>query len=281
MDPVNLSKYDDSVNSKNFYGFLLDIKTDLRKEKRKKNFQNFFIIWAHGIQILSQNGENESVKALFNYLFDELEKIYENSLDEIFLNTFKKSFNLLQKENFDKSSIKAKFMKFAEANKINEELINKTNLIKDFAEDSLVNDDLVYGYRFALQLNESDLLIQFIEKISKNSNEKAFLVSRTILELLAFRSLTTSINILNRYYDKNNIENNHPILNFTNALITILKNNKFTFNDFTNLLENYKAVLDLDKTFAKYLNAISEAIFSKTILKQEFNIMNLISALNN
>lgn len=277
------SKYADMISEKIFYGLLLKVKTEMRKLAKKdaKEFLNL-LVWS--IKILSDNNEGESSITLIIYAIDEYDKnVHKNDL-ELCLEKFKQALQNLP-EKFDKSKVKHRLLKFFEAKNIGDISVQSHEFYSLFAKDSLNNNELTEGLRYALKSGNFEIINgfneNFIKTHSKSDVESAFFKARLTIELILIQNLSIAFKFISQFIDlNNNLTNNHPILNFAYLLTAFFCKDASNFDIFWTLLNLYKPLIDLDPSFVKYLNKMSLDYFNKAILQEEggMNIMNLLRA---
>jgi hypothetical protein len=277
------SKYADMISEKNFYGLLLKVKTEMRKlvKKEAKEFLNL-LVWS--IKILSDNNEGESSNTLMIYAIDEYDKNFNKNDQELCLEKFKEALQNLS-DKFDKSKVKHRLLKFFEAKNIGDVSVQSYDYYSLFAKDSLKNNELTEGLRYALKSGNFEIINGFNENFIKNNSksdaESAFFKARLTIELILIQNLSIAYKFISQFVDtNNNLINNHPILNFAFLLTAFFCKDASNFDVFWTLLNLYKPVIDLDTTLVKYLNKMSLGYFNKAILQEEggMNIMNLLRA---
>jgi hypothetical protein len=280
------SKYADQIRDKNFYNLLLKVKTDLRKSV-KKDINEFFNLFIWSMEVLKLNSENESLETLMIYTLDEYEKHYNKNDMTLFLNNLASGFNFLP-DVYDKTKIKHRILKFIETKGIPEISILNIGLFKYFAYDSLKNKDTIEGLRYALKSQDINVIHDYVETFShkfiKEKLEYNFFVSRVCLEILLMKNLVLSLKFIKKYIDtSNNLQNNHPILNFAYLLTSLLIKDVTNFNYFWTFINLYRPIVSLDHAFPKYLNKVSITFYGQEIIKEDqgMNIMNLLKAFAN
>jgi hypothetical protein len=279
------TKYAELITEKNFYRLLLNVKTELRKLAKKSDVKTFFelILWC--AKILNENKEDESCITLYLYAIEEYEKIFNRSDSELCLDYLKAVFLVLP-ENYDKSKIKHKLLMFFESKHIYDITLQLHGFYKIFADDSLKNKDVLDGLRYALKSQDYLTLINYIECLIneklKNDLEKKFFISRVCLELILLKNLTLAFQFISKYTDTNdNLQNNHPIINFSYLLIALIsRDTNSSFQNFWAFINIYKPLLFIDQHFAKYLNKISLLYYNESILEESGmnNLMNMLRA---
>jgi len=280
------TKYADLVKEKNFYRLLLSVKSELRKLV-KKNIKEFFTLLIWALNILKDNSEGESCLSLFQYAIDEYEKVF-NKLDlELCLEFIIKAFNSLPEE-LDKSKLKHRLLRFFEQKGFSEISLLSHGVYKIFARDSLKNKDTLEGYRYALKSSDLTTILEYVEYFTKNglqqNSERDFFIARVCLELIHMKNLDLASKFIYNYVDTSNnlqnMQNNHPIINFAFLLTALLCKDASNFDNFWNFINIYKPIITIDFSFTKYLNKISSLYFNRTIIQEEsgLNIMNLLRA---
>jgi hypothetical protein len=277
------SKYADMISDKNFYALLLKVKTEMRKLAKKdaKEFLNL-LVWS--IKILNENNEGESCITLILYAIDEYDKNFNKNDQEICLEKLKVAFQNLP-EKVDKSKVKHRLLKIFEAKNIGDISIQSYDFYTLFAKDSLNNNDLTEGLRYALKSGNFEIINafndNFIKNHSKSETESAYFKARLTIELILIQNLSLAFKFISQFVDTtNNLANNHPILNLAYLLTAFFCKDASNFDVFWTLINLYKPVIDFDPSFVKYLNKMSLGYFNKAILQEEggMNIMNLLRA---
>ena len=121
----------------------------------------------------------------------------------------------------------------------------------------------------------------FQKNYSKSAVETFYFITRLTMELILLRNLPLAFKFISKYVSsENNFSKNHPVLNFAYLLTAFFCKDASNFDVFWTLINLYKPIIDVDGTFAKYLNKISLVYFNKSIIQEEggMNIMNLLRA---
>lgn len=273
-------QYDEMIQDKNFYRLFLSVKTDLRK-LIKKNSSSFFDLMLWTLGLFKENNEKESSLSLFSYCLTEVDKNFNRNDVELYLDGFRKGFELLP-DQVDKSLIKQNLLKFCESKGISDLGLQKHSYYKIFARDSLTNNDFASAYRFAVKSSDFQTVSDTIDAFGEGEDkqEKSFLITRTVLELIMQKNLIVAKRIIVKYVDtNNNFQNNPPILNFAFFLTGQMSQDMTAFDRFWTLINLYKEEIEKDPSLSKYLNKISTVYYNKPFLKENsMNLMNIFKA---
>jgi hypothetical protein len=273
------TKYDDFINSKNFYNMLLSVKTDLRKILRKNLFEEYIEILFYASDLFCSNKEINTATTLLVDIIEELEKSNQVKAENIQKLLTSKLNNLLNRYPslfFEDRLIMRKFLLLGDSKKFNEECDSQIEIFKTFSNLCSLQNDFMYAYKIALKTKDFNLINSNLERLSCNflPTEKEFFVARTVLELLMKKQIALAKNILKYKIDhRNNLQNNNPIINYVFLLCILLENKEskgdVTFNHFEILIKKYSIAIENEPSLKKYLNSISKDYFNRKIIEED------------
>jgi len=271
-------KYEQDFKDKNFYNFLMKVKTDLRKLIRKEKYLEYSKTFIISLKKLAEYNEKESCLDLIKYYIDEFEKYLPKMKDKsIYLTTFNSVLDTMSTSKFDLKLHISNFMRVADKNGItNEDLIRLKvhNSITNFYQNC---ENYTYAYKYSLLtldptlINES-LRSLFLRNKSISTLERYFFITRAILELVLRQKIDVALELI-----KQNMESdyklNHPLINFSYFLVVLI--DKYaSFENFWLLINRYKASIEFDPNLTYYLNQISITYFKKPIIEEQNNMLN-------
>lgn len=267
-------KYDEFLQSKNFYNMLLSVKTDLRKLCRKGNFEDYIQILSLAANLFVPHKEYDSCRTLLIESLEELEKssckgeAIQEKIVSLLANILENS-----PEVFDCNlTLMTKFFVFCEAKKIEERVLIEKEIYNLFSKICILNQDFMSAYKLALKTNKVSLIEKAVEGLANKffPTEKEYFYARTALELLSKKKIDVAKNFIRGKIDKSeNLQNNNPILNFVYFLVFVLENKNIQFENFETLIRKYQVPIELDPQLIKYLNLISKNYYDRQIIKED------------
>jgi hypothetical protein len=277
-----MEKYDELINEKNYYRLLLSVKSDLRKSIRK-NLEESMKLLNYVVVSLVTNNEVDTCFSLITSFLEEFEKSYNKDDNEIFLSYLFKTFLALPEKECNKTALKHKMLKFFENKHIQDISIRRHGFYLHFAKDSIFNNDIADGYRYALKSEDYEMINTYLScfiSTCEDSSEKYYYIARLCLELIMLQNIQLALKIITPYVDiSNRCQNNHYIINFAYLLTNALSQN-IEFDKFVALFECYRDKF-ADASFLKYLNRISNIYYGKVLYQENSNQgMNIFSLLN-
>lgn len=197
-----LDKYSTLLLNKEYYSFLLQIKTTIRKAIKEvlsnisssnlnENKDKLFSVCFLAVIKLSENEQLDSLNEFIKFLCEEFKKENQLKLEiidkEFYICLFKFAFEKFPKKEYKKQSIQLSILNLFESKGISQEDIKKSGIYKLFSEDCLLNSDPIVGYKFAIASEDADLLSMFLDlhlDQTESDLENAYFLTRMILELL-------------------------------------------------------------------------------------------------
>jgi hypothetical protein len=271
-------KYEQDLKDKNFYNFLMKVKTDLRKLIRKENFQQYSKTFIIALKKLTEYNEKESCLDLIKYYIDEFEKYLPKMKDNtIYLTTFNSVLDTMAPSKYDLKLHISNFMRVADKNGVtNEDLIRLKvhNSITNFYQTC---ENYTYAYKYSLLTLDPTLINESLKNLFSRNKlistlERYFFVTRAILELVLRQKIDVALELI-----KQNMESdyklNHPLINFSFFLV-VLVDKYASFENFWLLINRYKASIEFDANLTYYLNQISITYFKKPIIEEQNNMLN-------
>ena len=298
------SKYQEQIKNNEFYSILLQIKSKIRKDIKSGNkFDDVIRLSVYLILTLAENNQFEALIDYIKYFIDEL-KLNSQRLKDVEVNKnimilLKLAFINLPKNEMNKSSLQLTLLSFLNKNcSLSLKELKKEGFFRIFAEDALLNDSPIEGYKYAISDESSELLVLFIDLHLDQTNdglENLYFIIRIILELINSKNYILANEILvtkamthtlNKGMTKEKLEDNfnnfkkdsHPLVNFTLVVLNIILNN-LGFDLFKSTFTKYKKWLDNNSNLDQYVNEISKSIYNKPIMvgKSSGGMLGLLS----
>ena len=210
-----LSKLESFIESGENYSFLLQVKSLLRKAIKQEiqlvvngmgvvvpneeisTKRNLFMGVSYlALESLNCKKEYESIRDFISFLCDEVTKLYSATTSEkiieflkpnFYLEFFVLAFSYFPLKNFKKQNLEIQVLQFLNKVKVKSDLIKKSGLYKLFAQDNLMNNDPINGYKFAIASENPDILLMFVDlhlNQTENELENLYFLCRMILEAL-------------------------------------------------------------------------------------------------
>lgn len=272
------NKYDEYLKEKNYYNFLMKVKTDLRKLIRKESYHEYSQTIIMALKTLTDIKEKESCMDLIKYYVDEFEKYLPKMKEKsIYLTTFNSILETVAPLKYDLKLHISNFMRVADKNSItNEEMIRLKvhNAITNFYQNC---ENYSYAYKYSLLTLDPNLINQSLKNLftrnkSISTLEMYFFITRAILELILRQKIEVAYELIKLNMDSD-FQSNHPLINFGYFLVVLL--DKYaSFDHFWLLINKYKASIDIDQNLIYYLNQISITYFKKPIIEEQNNMLN-------
>jgi hypothetical protein len=310
-------KFTNLINNKEYYSLLLQVKTQIRKIMKVFETSNesdisqakdsIVALTCFTVIKLSEVKQTEAIVDMMKFFCEEFDKYKIIVLDSTtLLGLFTLIFSSLPKKDYKKQTQQVQALQFMDKHKVKASHIKKSGLYRSFAEDNLLNEDPISGYKFAIASEDPQILELFIDlhlSQTEESLENLYFTTRMVLEILAYGNtkLATYLMLnkmfshkLNKVQYKNLTvedfkneeklkiisENLHPLVNFTMITISFI-NQGVSFEKFVGVVKVYNKWLGNDnEILRKYVNQVSIKHFNKPILREN-NPMGLMSMLSN
>lgn len=306
-----VSKYKFNIQSKEYYSFLLQIKSYIRKhfksqEKEDTTKLNQIKALAYFTVIkLYEGQETEAIVDFGNFFCEEMNKTSVKLEVDFYLTYFKFVYSLLTKKKYNKLGFIQTILYLLEKNNIKKTQIRDSGFYKLLAEDLLLSKDPINGFKFAIASEDSELL-ELCMKIhldnTSNNLENLYLLVRTVMELLLLDNFKLasyllikigfnhpildelklekiSLKDLDNPEGSEKLKNSHPLLNFSILILSCI-NQKFPWEKYSSFCKSYLKWLDNgDGVLKKYANQVSWKFYNRKITKEAG--MNMLSMLSN
>ena len=273
-----IKKYEVELNQKNYYSFLMKVKTDLRKIIRKDEFEEYSKTIILALKTLTDLKEKESCLDLIKYFLDEFEKSFSKLKDiSIYLLTFNRILEIIDPQNLDLKLHISNFVRIADKNNITNEDFIKYKVHYSITKYYQRNENHGYAYKYSLLTLDHELINNTLKDIFSYSTdisklEQYFFICRTVLELLMRQKVQTAHEFIKLNMEMN-YQNNYPLINFSYFLVVLI--DKFaSFDHFWFLINKYMPSIELDQNLINYLNKISISYFEKPIIEEKNNMLN-------
>lgn len=312
-----VEKFTTLINNKEYYSFLLQVKSQIRKilkgcETLNENDisqakENIINLICFTILKLSEVSQSEAILDMMKFFCDEFEKHKNVSFDSTTLiGIFTLIFSSLPKRNYKKQSQQVQALQFMDKHNVKSIHIKKSGLYRSFAEDNLLNEEPIAGYKFAIASEDPEILELFIDlhlSQTEESLENLYFITRMIFEILILGNIKLATFILlNKMFThklnsvqatnlttddfkneeklKSITENFHPLVNFTMIVISTI-NQGLPFEKFVSIVKVYNKWLGNDsEMLKKYVNQVSIKYFKKPFLREN-NSSGIMSMLSN
>ena len=265
------------LKDKNYYKFLLKVKTELRKLIKKEQYDVYPKFLVSSLKILVDLKEMESCLDLIKYFLDEFEKSFTKINDKsFFLRIFKLILETIATLRCDIKIHIASYLRITDKYSISNEEMLKYGIYDAISKHYQNNGAFNFAYKYSLYSLDHNCINDSLNLVYSNSKnistlERFFFVTRAVLELLIKKKTQVAHDFIKLNMDKQ-YDNNHPLINFSYLLIILLENYA-NFDNYWNLITKYKPSIEIDANLAHYLNKISINYFDKPIIQEQNNML--------
>ena len=288
-DEIYREKYKDLLSPSDAYQFFLKIQFMIPKMARQPetNYINFIVF---AMNHLSKLKEKESCTALLDLSIKNFIKYHQAPENpELFVQKFQYLYNIVPKKS-DKTSFESVFLEYCDKCKISDEIMTKSNIYEDFANDCIDNEFFIRGYRFSLKTQNLEILKKELTNLFKWDKlqippiEQMYFIARTCMEIIVMKNIPLAKEFICNYVKTiDNYNFNHPIVNYAFLLVNLLSSTDEKVNNyesFSKLNQCYKNAIDKEKTVGKYLNKISLMYYKKSTTNDTsgFSLFNFLRA---
>jgi hypothetical protein len=282
------TKLKDELESKEFYKYLLKLKTELRKLVKKEQFDDFLTNIITAVSNLVDYNEKESILDLIKFLLDIFDQNSSKIKNKIsFIKTFSVIAEKIVKLKCDLGNLLHNLKLICEKNKIDENELKENKVYLTVAKCYIYMEYYSKAYKYSL-LHDDPILINEALKLlythsvkDITSLEKTYFILRACFEIILSKRLKTAFEFIKMNCDYASFEKNHPLMNFAFCLCLLLSN-YCEFDNFWFLISQYKISIEYEENLVYYLNKISMIYFDKPILKdqQNNNVLNLLKLIS-
>ena len=273
-ESVFQKEYSAYLSKDESYQLLLKTQMKLTKLAKQLQWERFYALTSFTLKHLQSLNENESLLSLIEHALTLFIKHNITTLEEsnersdVFYRSFMGYYMCLPRK-MNKTFFKCKFIEYCDTIKVDETLIKEYKMYYVFALDSLENEYFIQAYRFALKSGDVKMIEKVLEETRKTKKyvvsdlEYVFIVARTCFELLLMKLTDVAMEFIStKVKCDDNYNVNHPIVNYAFLMCKVLNDDKERkYQNFRQLYDSYKKVVEQEKDLKKYVQRICSAYF--------------------